>query len=103
MAPGTIDYAASYFKYKIPTPIRGEPDHKSLKRLKKELRSNASSVETDLGGGNHGYLALVLTAEVCNATPDTQPFEPPYFPPPLVIPPQATAIQALELKEQHKE
>ena len=71
MAPGTLDYAASYFKYKIPTPIRGEPDHKSLKRLKKELRSNASSVETDLGGGNHSYLALVLTNAVCNTIPDT--------------------------------
>ena len=103
MVPGTIDYVASYFKCKIPTPIRREPDYKSLKRLKKELQSNASSVETYLGGGNHGYLALVLTVDVCNAMPDTEPFEPPYFPPPLVMPPDATAIQASELKEQHKE
>ena len=50
MAPGILDYAASYFKHKIPTPIRGEPTHKALRRSIKELRSNASSVETDLGG-----------------------------------------------------
>ena len=103
MAPGTLDYAASYFKYKIPTPIRGEPDHKSLKRLKKELRSNASSVETDLGGGNHGYLGLLEKDEDYDAIPDTQPFAPPTCPSPLTTSQDSTPMQALELKEQHKE
>ena len=37
MAIGIIDYASSYFKYKISTPIYGEPTHKLLKRLKLEL------------------------------------------------------------------
>ena len=50
-----------YFKYGTPTPITGEPSNKSLKRLKTELRANASSVDTDLGGGDHGYLGLILT------------------------------------------
>ena len=61
MTPGAIDYANSYFKYKTPTPIQGTPTNKTLKRLKTELRANASSVESDLGGGDHGYLGLVLT------------------------------------------
>ena len=60
MVSNTIDYASSYFKYKTPTPICSKPIHKSLKRLKLELKANASSVETDLGGGDHGYLGLVL-------------------------------------------
>ena len=55
MTLGTVNYAASYFKYKTPTPIQGAPTYKSLKRLKAELRANASSVEMDLGGGDHGY------------------------------------------------
>lgn len=63
MSLGTIDYASSYFKYKTPMLIRGVPTHKSLKRLKAELQANASSIETDLGGGNHRYLGLVLTDE----------------------------------------
>ena len=46
-----VDYANVYFKYKIPTPINGEPSNKSLKRLKTELRANRSSVDTDLGRG----------------------------------------------------
>ena len=103
MTIGTIDYASSYFKYKTPTPIRGELTHKSLKRLKLELQSNASSVETDLGGGNHGYLGLVLTDEEYATIPNTQPFVAPNYPPTLVIPPMSTQIQAIELKEQHNE
>ena len=103
MTLGIIDYASSYFKYKTPTPIRGEPTHKSLKRLKLELQANASSVETDLGGGNHGYLGLVLTDAEYAAVPNTQPFVAPTYPPPLVIPTNVTQIQALELKETHEE
>ena len=103
MTLGTIDYASSYFKYKTPTPIRGEPTNKSLKRLKLELQANASSVETDLGGGNHGYLGLVLTDEEYASIPHTQPFVPPNYPPPLSIPANATAIRALELKEEYYE
>ena len=63
MCLGAIDYAASYFKYKTPTPIRGVPTHKIIKRLKLELQANGSSVETDLGGGHHGYLGLICTDE----------------------------------------
>ena len=61
MTIGTIDYASSYFKYKTPTPTRGVLTYKAIKRLKMELQANASSIETDLGGGNHSYLGLVLT------------------------------------------
>ena len=103
MTIGTIDYASSYFKYKTPTPIRGEPTHKSLKRLKLELQANASSVETDLGGGNHGYLGLVLTDQEYAIIPNTQPFIAPQYPQPLVITANAAQIQALQLKEQHEE
>jgi len=103
MSLGTVDYQSSYFKYKIPTPIRGLPIYSVLKHLKTELQANASSVETNLGRGNHGYLGLVLTDEEYNSIPDTQPFEPPTYPPPLVIPATATAIKALQIKEQHNE
>ena len=56
-----VDYATLYFKYPVPTPINGEPTNKTIKRLKQELRANASSVETDLVGGDHGYLGLYLS------------------------------------------
>ena len=103
MKLGIIDYASSYFKYKTPTPIRGEPTHKSLKRLKLELQANASSVETDLGGGNHGYLGLILTDQEYATIPHTAPFVPPTYPAALNIPSDATQIQALQLKDEHQE
>ena len=58
-----VDYATLHFKYPVPTPINGEPTNKTIKRLKQELRANVSSVETDLGGGDHGYLGLYLSDE----------------------------------------
>ena len=61
MAVGSIDYTSLYFKCKTLIPILGEPTNKSLKRLQTELQANESSVKTDLGRGNHGYLNLVLT------------------------------------------
>lgn len=104
MANGNIDYAALYFKYKIPNPINGEPTNKSLKRLKTELRANASSVDTDLGGGDHGYLGLVLSdAEYARITPTPAAFVAPNFPGALVIDPNLTAMQAVQVRETHKE
>ena len=97
-----IDYARTYFKYPNPTPINGEPTNKALKRLKNELRANASSVDTDLGGGDHGYLGLVLTDVEYNNVSAT-PFLAPNFPGTLTIPVATTAVQALQLREAHKE
>ena len=61
MTLGTIDCVSSYFKYKTPTPMWGVPTYKVIKHLKMKLQVNASSIETALGGGNHGYLGLILT------------------------------------------
>ena len=80
MRIGAIDYAAAYFKYKTPTPIRGQPNSKSLKRLQTELQANSSSVETDLGGGNHGYLGLLKSDGEHALIPNTQPFVAPTYP-----------------------
>ena len=99
MAPGTIDYAASYFKYKTPTPICGEPTNKSLKRLQTELQANTSLVETNLGSGNHGYLGLVLTDAEYAVIHNIQPFVLLNYLPPLAIPANTILIQVLELKE----
>ena len=69
-----IDYLSSYFKYKTPTPMRRVPTCKALKRLKTELQENASSIETDLGGGNHGYFSLALIDQEHDTMPNTEKF-----------------------------
>ena len=43
------------------TPIAGKPTYATLKTLKDQLKANAASVPTTLGGGNHGYLGLILS------------------------------------------
>ena len=99
-----VDYTATYFKYPVPSPINGKPMNKTLKRLKTELRANRSSVDKDLGEGNHNYLGLILANQkylLINPTPNQ--FEAPAWPGALVINPATTAVEAVHKKEGHKE
>ena len=86
MVPGTIDYAASYFKYKTSILIWGESMNKALKRLQTELQANVSLVKIDLGGRNYSYLALVLSNTEYAIIPNTEPFILPTYAPSLAIP-----------------
>ena len=99
-----VNYAATYFNYLVPTPIDGEPTNKSLKRLKTELRANSSSVDTDLGGGDHGYLGLILTdAEYARINPTPTAFAVPAFSIVLIIDATVTVFEDLHAKEKHHE
>ena len=102
MTLGAVDYATSYFKYNTPTPVQGASTNKTLKRLKQELQANASSVESDLGGGDHWYLGLVLT-NAKYATVTATLFVPPTYPASLTIPTGTDKVQALNLREIHKD
>ena len=61
------------------TPITGEPNYASLKNLKDQLKANAASIPTTLGGGNHGYLGLILSPS-SYMTITTTPFQEPNYP-----------------------
>ena len=98
-----MDYANTSFHYSVPTKIEGEPTYSTLTTLQKELQANASSVDSDLGGGDHGYLGLVLSDADYAKIPRTIPFVAPTYPTALVIPAATTAVEALSLREQHKE
>ena len=65
----------------FPTPITkitGEPNYKSLKYLKDQLKANAASIPTTLGGGNHSYLSLILSPAAYTTIAATQFVEPIY-------------------------
>ena len=102
MSSTRIDYAATYFPHSSPTKIRGEPTYKSFKKLKNELRANASSVDSDLGGGDHGYLGLILSENEYQRICPQHPFEAPAFPGKLVIPRGTDTVDALNLREEHR-
>ena len=99
-----VDYAATYFKCLIPSHTNGEPTNEILKRLKMELRSNGSSVDTELGGENHHYLGIILTdQDYLRISPTPTQFQAPTWPGVFIIDPAATAIKAVHAKEQHCE
>ena len=77
------------FEYPTLPKIHGEPDYPQLKDLKDKLKTNATKITSDLGGGGHGHLGLVLTpAEY--ATVSAVPYVEPAHPGPLIIPPNCT-------------
>ena len=74
--PGVEDITNTF-----PTPITkitGEPNYESSKYLKNQLKANAASIPTTLGGGNHGYLGLILSPATYTTITATQFVEPIY-------------------------
>ena len=76
----TVDYVNTNFEYTTLTKLGGQPDYPALKRIKDELKANAASVPSDLGGGDHGHLGLVLTAQEYLQVSETQPYVRPVHP-----------------------
>ena len=71
-----VDYANTCFHYPILMKIEGEPTYATLITLKEELTANASSVDSNLGGGDHGYLGLVSNYGNYAKNVGTTPFIP---------------------------
>ena len=74
------DYKNHYFKCSELTKVEDEPDLQSLIKLRNEVKANAMTVHTTLGGGAYGHLGLVLTPEQYAYTPNTEPYERPNSP-----------------------
>ena len=55
-----IDYTRTNFEFPVLTKIVGKPKNKALRKIKKELAANGTSVTCDLRGGANGHLGLVL-------------------------------------------
>ena len=73
-----------------------------MKRLKNELRANSSSVDTDLDGGDHGYLGLILTEAEYERVAPQSAFTAPEFPRELSIPRGTDTVDTLNIREKHK-
>jgi hypothetical protein len=97
-----IDYRNIFFEFPELDLITGEPNADSLIKLKKQLKSNASSVSSNLGDGLHGHLGLVSNP-TDYALVSQVPFDTPAHPGPLEIPTGTTATMATALRDQHNE
>ena len=61
MTSTNIDYVATYFELPELDKIYGAPTCTKLSKIEDQIKANASSVSSELGGGAHGHLGLVLT------------------------------------------
>ena len=98
------DYRQSFFQVKSPTKISGEPDFESLKGLHTQVKINAQCVHSTRGGGTHGHLGLVLSAndyQLLTLTPFIRPADPGEFQVPIHNP-NLTMDQVNIMREHHK-
>ena len=99
-----IDYKNNLFEHPELTRIVGEPTTATLITLQAEVRDNAQSVQSDLGGGANGHLGLVTTPEVYLAlVPDATPYIRPANPGRLVVAEGLTQYQIAQVRDQHQE
>ena len=83
------------------TKIVGESDYISLKKLRSEIKANASAIRSTLGGGAHRHLGLVLDPvayAAVSATPWVTPVHPGDV---VVIPVVTTSHNAAHLRDIH--
>lgn len=90
------------FPHPIINKVDDEPSYKTINEVEKKLITNAASIPSELGGGNHGYLGLVLKPSKYHAITGHQ-FLPHANPGALpVFPPNPTQPQIAQANATHK-
>ena len=97
-----IDYINASFEYPVLTKIQGLPTYTTLKIIKDEMKANATSVSTDLGGGTNGHLGIMLRPiEYSNAS--LIPYNRQVHPGTLIIAPGTSLHESTRLRDDFKE
>ena len=86
----SINYKDTLFKWANLTPIHGKPTFKTLHKLRNKIKANAKYVYSNLVGGAHSHISLVLTNAQYVLISNT-PFVYPTNPGILIIPYGSTA------------
>ena len=66
------DYKTAFFKYRVLTKVHGQSIVDNLLIILWQLKRNAQCISCTLGGGNLGYLRLILSPEVYGKFPYSQ-------------------------------
>ena len=98
--PSVLD---TYFQHKVLTKVVGQPTYESLQLLSTEIKANASSVPSTLGGGLYGHLGLILSDERYATLAHSVPWVTPQNPGPFDPPNPATAAQIEAAKDVWRE
>ena len=70
----SVDLVIKGFPYSTIEKHTGEPNYYTIKEVERKLIKIALSYPSELSGGNHRYLRLVLTNIEYTLIPNTQPF-----------------------------
>jgi hypothetical protein len=97
----TVNYRELFFEYTDLDRIHGEPNPENLLRFQKQLKANARTVYSNLGGAQHGHLFLVLSPTAYALISNTL-FVRPTHPGLLLIPAGSTEAQIRVLKDAHQ-
>ena len=98
----TVNYCETIFEYPDLTKITGVPTCETLHLFHNKTKSNAMAVHSNLGGGQHGYLVLVVRPNAYDLLNNT-PFVRQVHPGNLSIHIVATCHTQEELKRQYDE
>lgn len=98
-----FDYKNTHFEFPELTKIHGEPSTQSLITLQREIRANADSVNTTLGGGSLGHLGLVCSDATYALIPGSSPYIRPVLPTVVTMDSSATQFQIAQSNEIYKE
>ena len=99
----SIDKMVENFPYPTLTPIVGVLDYESLAELHTQSNCNSSSIQSNLGGGSYGLLALTLELYVLNTLTAT------FFVilfntgSTVNVPPNSTAAQITTIRKTHED
>ena len=93
----TIDNVLSTFPYPSLSPITGVPTFETINDMVMHLKANAASIQTENGGGQLGFLGIMVSDTVyatLSNTPFVVPANPGPTPPPPVGNPTAAQLSA---------
>ena len=95
-----INYREVYFRHANLTKIDGNPTYENIQLLYKEIKANAASVPSTLGGGNHGHLGLVQdNTTYARISPNTAYIRPTL---PAALPPPAAGMTQHQIAERQR-
>ena len=98
----SVNYRETCFPKPDLTRTPGRPTYESLHNMQLELKANAISVHSNLGGGNHGHLGLLMTDPQYALVSNTA-YVRPVHPGVLVLPNGATRVQSDAFQRTHDE
>jgi hypothetical protein len=98
----TVETIYTAFNNKA-TKIVGTPNIDTLRALRNQLKSNAANLQSNVGGGNHGDLGLILSNAAYAIVAPTTPYVRSVNPGPLPIFPNGggTAAQIAAIERVH--